>query len=226
MEEAQSALIDRTRFFKAALELCAAKGYHAIRDEEIAECAGYSIETFDQYFKGKRDLFLNLFEHLLSDLQEKISQALINCESATQALRCLFQTLPEWSSSHPGLATHATTDMFWLASQDVGFRLVLMGYYNMVIKEAAQLIKWGITYGEFDPSLEPQKTARLLFTAVDGLQLLNSVLKQDPIGNKAGENLFEVLLSAFRHNQSREQDDENNPRRVTKGRSLTPIENQ
>lgn len=76
------------RFLDAALELLAESG----RDftlQDVVERSGLSLRSFYQYFGGKHELLLALFEDTMRDTAAKLEQRLVGIDDPLERLRSL-----------------------------------------------------------------------------------------------------------------------------------------
>ena len=66
----------RKQLLGAAHELFVAHGYHAAAMDDIAERAGVSKPVLYQHFPGKRELYLALLEEQVSELADRVAEAM------------------------------------------------------------------------------------------------------------------------------------------------------
>src|SRR5919106_5606800 len=66
----------RAQLLQAAQEVFVAQGFHAAAMDEIADRAGVSKPVLYQHFPGKRELYLALLEEHVSELTERVKEAM------------------------------------------------------------------------------------------------------------------------------------------------------
>ena len=66
----------RRQLLRAAQDVFVAQGFHAAAMDDIAERAGVSKPVLYQHFPGKRELYLALLEEHVSELAERVSEAM------------------------------------------------------------------------------------------------------------------------------------------------------
>src|SRR3954452_4273890 len=65
----------RNQLLDVALQVFAARGYHATSMNDIAEAAGVTKPVLYQHFRSKRELYLELLEDVGSRLRDAIGKA-------------------------------------------------------------------------------------------------------------------------------------------------------
>ncbi|WP_120003443.1 TetR/AcrR family transcriptional regulator [Nesterenkonia muleiensis] len=71
----------RTQLLDCALRVFVAKGFHAASMDDIAEAAEVSKPVLYQHFPGKHELFLDLLETHLGQLQTELTSVLADSET-------------------------------------------------------------------------------------------------------------------------------------------------
>ena len=66
----------RKQLLAAAQDVFVAQGFHAAAMDDIADRAGVSKPVLYQHFPGKRDLYLALLEQHVSELTERVAEAM------------------------------------------------------------------------------------------------------------------------------------------------------
>jgi AcrR family transcriptional regulator len=169
----------RRRLCLAALELCAEKGYQALREEEIAARAESSVDDLHRAFGDKRGLFVALLESVLRTLEARIPQIARGNLTTTEALRRMANLLSDRLRRHPGLA-RAMGELCLLARADSSLRAVLDHYYTALIEEGSRVIARSITRGELSTDASVRDLAWTVLTAADGLFILSSFSRREP----------------------------------------------
>src|SRR6476620_8495380 len=66
----------RLQLLRAAQDVFVAQGFHAAAMDDIADRAGVSKPVLYQHFTGKRDLYLALLEEHVSELADRVAEAM------------------------------------------------------------------------------------------------------------------------------------------------------
>src|SRR5688500_16912946 len=66
----------RLQLLRAAQDVFVAQGFHAAAMDDIADRAGVSKPVLYQHFPGKRELYLALLEEHVSELTERVNEAM------------------------------------------------------------------------------------------------------------------------------------------------------
>lgn len=81
----QSKRLNRTKeLILAALKTFSLKGYHATQISDIIQSAGVARGTFYLYFKGKREIFANLLDHIFAEVRGVVETLPRDPEAALQ----------------------------------------------------------------------------------------------------------------------------------------------
>ncbi|HEY2811996.1 MAG TPA: TetR/AcrR family transcriptional regulator [Acidimicrobiales bacterium] len=80
----------RRQLLDVALELFAARGYHATSMHEIAEAAGVTKPVLYQHFRSKRELYLELLEDVGGRLRDAIGKATSEAPNPREQVRAGF----------------------------------------------------------------------------------------------------------------------------------------
>ncbi len=159
----------KTQILKAALTCFARKGYHQTTMDDIVQEAGLSKGGVYWHFSSKKELFLELFESIVSDVGNLMSGVLASDASATDKLRSAldmfvtFSTAEEFQDLFPLMI-----DVWAQNSQDPDVNKVATAVYNHFRQPLVQLIEEGIASGEFK-AVDAGALASILFALYDGL---------------------------------------------------------
>jgi AcrR family transcriptional regulator len=159
----------KAQILKAALTCFARKGYHQTTMDDIVQEAGLSKGGVYWHFSSKKELFLELFESIVSDVGNLMSAALTLDASATDKLRSAldmfvtFSTAEEFQDLFPLMI-----DVWAQNSQDPDVNKVVTAVYNHFRQPLVQLIEEGIASGEFK-AVDAGALASILFALYDGL---------------------------------------------------------
>lgn len=184
---------------KAATMVFAQKGYAGTRMAEVAHTAGIGKGTTYEYFRSKEDLFFAVFEQLMVESGEQIT-AVASSTSGSAADRLNLLSGALISSWVPRLDLYGLVLEFWsAASASPGrrrFKNAFQAAYAEFRQLVADLIKEGVSNGEFFNATNPEKIAAAVIGSWDAL-LLQAWLDQgfDPVG--AAQEHMTVLLKGL-----------------------------
>ncbi len=164
----------RKRIIATAAAVFAEKGYAGTVIADIAARAGIGKGTVYGYFKGKEDLFLAVFEWLMSEFGKSVT---VNIATLGKGAADRLDTLSRIIVTNCVEMKHlyALVIEFWAASKrgSIEGRLKALfteGYaqFGMIV---GALIAEGMQSGEFRPDLEPEPLAATLVGTWDILGL-------------------------------------------------------
>jgi AcrR family transcriptional regulator len=90
----------RQRVLEAAEEVFGAKGYHGASVTEITRAAGVAQGTFYLYFRGKKEIFLDLVDGLSNRLIAVSREASASAENYLERQRAGFVAFLEFARTH------------------------------------------------------------------------------------------------------------------------------
>lgn len=111
----------RERLLAAVIRVTALKGYEASSVADILDKAGVGRETFYQHFKDKENCFVTANDVLLTDLEQKVSDAYTQPGSWPERVRLGLAALLDWFADHPLVARVMMVEMGKVGS-DAGDR--------------------------------------------------------------------------------------------------------
>ncbi len=203
MVKHEPADVRRLQLFTAAVEVCAERGYAATRVDDIAAGAGLSKGALYHHFKGKQDLFLQLFEFMMEEMERETLQALENMDSAADAFRLLNEAYAEMVEVHPNMI-RGLLDFYMSNYRDDEVREIFIGFYDRLTRAINVMIQRGMDQGEFDDSLDAKELTWTWFTAGDGLLFLHFYFHQEDLGVQRMKTLIEIFLRGIQSNRAKE----------------------
>jgi AcrR family transcriptional regulator len=183
----------RERFFRAALELCAEKGYYEMRMDEVVQRAGGSKGGLYHHFASKRDLFLQAFEHSVGDVQERLYGMMNPSDSAEGMLRGAFAVLSD--IARDSAFVRSLVEFYVVGMHDGVIRASFFRFYQETLAFGRAVVQLGVERGEFRRDLDPEQVARALFMGGDGAIILHLALGED---ERAGGALLAYLDMVLR----------------------------
>lgn len=127
----------RKQLLEVAVEVFAAKGYHAASMNDVAEAAGVTKPVLYQHFSSKRDLFVELLKEIGDDLRETIAKATSNAAGPRKQIEDGFRAYFLFASAR----TSSFAVLFGSgARRDPEFSSFALAVENSIAQTVAELI--------------------------------------------------------------------------------------
>lgn len=185
----------RAQLFRAALAVCAEKGFYETTVDEIAARAGLSKGSLYYHFRSKEDLFLSALEEMVDEFASVLAQA-SERETASEALRYATEVMIAQIEANPD-AGLAIAEFYLLSLRRPEFRKRIKAYYDNLIEAGARVIRRGMDSGELDRSLDPVLAARMLFLGVDGVGLMQIAFNEPERAASATRAFVAWMIGSF-----------------------------
>lgn len=160
----------KQQIFQAALACFGRKGYHLTTMDDIVQESGLSKGALYWYFKGKRELFLSLFQEVIGQLGQTWQSITVNQDvSATDKLlasMALFRN--ELGEMVPLFSV--MMEAWALTRHDEDVESLFRGFYQPYLEIMTQIIKEGVASGEFYTG-STTAMALVVMTLYDGIAL-------------------------------------------------------
>jgi AcrR family transcriptional regulator len=156
------------RFLDAAFELIDEKGTTDFTIQEVIDRSGQSLRGFYQYFDGKDELLLALFEETINESVDDLRAVVDNEDDPLVRLRAFVIRLHEWCD--PGSSkTHGSHNRRPISE----FSVQLAGNhpervrnaYSPISKMLSELIEEARAAGEIDVA-DPRRTGALVLRTI------------------------------------------------------------
>lgn len=203
MVKHEPADVRRLQLFTAAVDVCAEKGYAATRVDDIAQEAGLSKGALYHHFKSKQDLFIQLFEFMIVEMEQETFQAIESMTSAVDAFRLLNDAYAQMVQVHPAMI-RGMLDFYMSNYRDDEVRQLFLGFYERLTDAITVLIQRGMDQGEFDDSHDARELTWTWFTAGDGMLFLHFYFHQEDLGIQRMQMLIEIFLRGIKSNPRQE----------------------
>jgi len=153
-----------------SLSLFTQNGYDATSVSEICQCAHISKGAFYHHFPSKQDLFLALMTSWINEVSDSFRASVEASENIPQAMETIAaQSRVLYDAVEGGFPILLE---FWRqANNDPAIWQQAIAPYRRFLQFFADAIETGIQAGDFDGSLDADKTARLLMAVAMGLLL-------------------------------------------------------
>lgn len=93
----------RAEILDAARKVCAARGYHEMTVDEIAQAAGIAKGTVYLYFRSKHEIYWAIIENVLAVLHEQVRQELAKPGTIEECVRRFVTTKMTYFEAHHDL---------------------------------------------------------------------------------------------------------------------------
>lgn len=166
-------LRQRQEILAAALELFAARGYHYVSIQEIAEKAEFAIGTLYKFFRNKEELYRALVLDQCDQVEAILRQVLIGPGDEVEKLRAYVRAKMDWCRQNLPFVR-----LFLAESRGVSFNLKaslndeLRQRYYAFIEHVAQVFQQGFARGRFRRIAAPYFLAVALDSVMDACLLL------------------------------------------------------
>ncbi len=143
--------IRQTDILNAAEKLFAAKGFHNVCMEQVAEMAGYATGTLYRYFKNKEDLYNELLRRKLEGYLQQMRAASAKESSATAKLHALLTCKAHFFQSNAPFLTLYIYELETKPRPSLGLCVPekCAKPYDEIINLMKLVISEGIASGEF-----------------------------------------------------------------------------
>jgi AcrR family transcriptional regulator len=160
----------KAQIYEAALACFGRKGYYQTTMDDIVAESGLSKGTLYWYFKGKKELFLALFQEIMDRFGQAWESIVADEEaSATDKLLAslaLIRTELEEMLPFFGVMMEAWA----LTRHDEDVERLTRELYEPYVEMVARIVEEGVASGEFCVD-SPQATALVIMTLFDGIMM-------------------------------------------------------
>jgi AcrR family transcriptional regulator len=108
----------RQRLMAAARALFTARGYHAVRPQDIARAADVGNGTFYLHFADKSACFQAFAEEARLELEAFLAPRLAAVEGVESQIRALLTGTIDYAEQHPGVLKAAMVDLSVIAADE------------------------------------------------------------------------------------------------------------
>lgn len=196
MTKQQTAESRRAQILAAAMQVCAERGYHGARIDDIAAAAGLSKGAVYHHFPdGKDELFLALLEGMIDEFAQAFRDV-PPTERAAAALRRIFELNVAQTRGMESMA-RGLVEFYMLAMHKPEMRDQFRRHYDDFVAAGVALIERGMREGDFDPALDAGAIAPAFWMALDGVVLVLVSLDRAERSADAMQTLVDVLFRAL-----------------------------
>ncbi len=150
--------------YEAAMAVLNEHGFDGLRMDRVAGAAEVATGTLYNYFKDKNELLLDVIESKFDPLEQEFQEVLNSGMSPTEKLETFVRRFLDSLTRHQSLVIIVTA----AEGLSVPLKTGVNAKREMIHRLFAEVIEEGIEQGLFR-RLDPLRTARLIFGAINGL---------------------------------------------------------
>jgi TetR/AcrR family transcriptional regulator, fatty acid metabolism regulator protein len=189
----------RTRILNAAVSVFADRGFFQSRVSDVADAAGVAGGTIYLYFKSKDDLLISLFEDRMDSIISHVNDALSSVDTASARLKIFVQKHLMMVEQHPELAEVLIVELRQSAKFMREYTPIKFAEYLDIIE---QIVRDGVSAGEFRIGLNPRLAKRIIFGALEEVSATWLRFRRDGVVSpfeleQAGTQIWEMLSAGF-----------------------------
>jgi len=169
--------VRRAQILEAALAVCAEKGYHATRIDDIAARAELSKGAVYHHFDSKQEVFIGVLDQMMEEFVGVLVVAEAAKAGVADTLRRIM-VMTATMTGDPGLA-QAMFDLFVLGMREGAFRDHIVHHYVDILDACTRLFQRGIDSGELRAGLDAKVAARAVVMSLDGI-ILDHLVMDEP----------------------------------------------
>ncbi len=156
--------IKRAQILEAAVKAFSRHGYHSCTMNRVAKEAGVADGTLYLYVKGKEDLLVTAFSHVLGLLMERLDKEIKKLDNPVSKLRRLMELHFEVMENDPDLAGFL---QFQLRQPDPAIRAAIRTPLVQYANRIEAIVEEGKEKGTFRKSIGTRAMRRVIFGSMD-----------------------------------------------------------
>jgi AcrR family transcriptional regulator len=187
------------RFLDAALELMSSDSSREFTVQEVVERSGQSLRSFYQYFAGKHELLLALFEESVRSTADHLQQLIAKEDEPLDRLHRF--AIEYYALCRPAKVRPAKRAPAWALAEFAQQLLTdhpkeASGAYEPLVSLLEQVLDDAAEAGAIRPGLNRRHIAGVMLEAIsfNAFSATISGSSVRPDGGDAGEELWDILL--------------------------------
>tara|TARA_Y100001970_G_scaffold113954_1_gene142063 strand:+ start:832 stop:1428 length:597 start_codon:yes stop_codon:yes gene_type:complete len=186
----------KEQIMSAALNVISAKGYEQSRMDDIVSEADLSKGAIYWYYKSKKEIYLSLVDHWVSEYSSGMFEAIDKTKSASEKLKKLFNFFSNQFKNNP--ITFKVLVEFWrMASLDDSFNKKLQNVYQDFQAYLIEIIDFGIKKGEFK-KVNPRITALSILINIEGIHWFTLFDKSGVQAHEYIETITDFIINGLK----------------------------
>ena len=187
--------VRRAEIMDAAMRCLQRTGYRKLSMDDIVKESGLSKGTIYWHFKNKKELFITLFEGMLSQAVTGFTPLLANDMPASERLYSILSSVSQVADEELQFASLPLTLITELLNDD-DFIERYQTIINNLAEEIMAIIQQGIDAGEFK-EVDIFETAWAFMSAYDGLLLYHAINMPGNV-QKQNKIIAELLVAGLK----------------------------
>ena len=182
----------RLRIMEAAVIVFSRKGFHRAKVEEIAEKAEVGKGTVYEYFKSKKELFLEMVLYIHQKYEAIVGQELLGVTTFRHRLQEFFRVSMEFLRRHKEMALILMVDH---PPVDEDANLLILGKKLQQVAKVSKMVEEAMERGEIRP-VNAKAVAQIILgsLAMVGSQVILDEEENDPDSEKLEQDVIDIIL--------------------------------
>lgn len=182
---------------EAAESLFAEKGYNGTSMNDIVRKSGQSKGAIYNHFENKERLFLTLLESQTNIGLKQLREIFSEKDSTIQKIKKVLDITMDNSCDCPTETGRMQIEFMIAASRIESITKDMQNRYKTIQLFITELIEEGIKKGEFNPEIDSNSLASLLYATLEGLGLEYATLGIEFDSNRLKDTLMNLILKGI-----------------------------
>ena len=186
----------RLRIIEAAVIVFSRKGFHRAKVEEIAERAEVGKGTVYEYFKSKKELFLEMVLYIHQKYEAIVRQELLGVNTFRQRLQKFFRVSMEFLRRHKEMALILLVDH---PPVDEDANLLILGKKLQQAAKVSEMVEEAVERNEIRP-VNAKAAAQIILgsLAMVGSQVIFDEEENDHGSKKLERDVIDIILHGLK----------------------------
>ena len=182
----------RLRIIEAAVIVFSRKGFHRAKVEEIAEVAGVGKGTVYEYFKSKKELFLEMVLYIHQKYEAIVRQKLLGVTTFRQKLQEFFRVSMDFLRRHKEMALILLVDH---PPVDEDANLLILRKKLQQVMKVSKMVEEAVEREEIRP-VNAKAVAQIILgsLAMVGSQVIFDEEENGSDSKKLEQDVIDIIL--------------------------------
>ncbi len=161
--------LTRERIIEQAAVLFNSRGYAGASMSELMEVTGLKKGGIYNHFRSKEEILIEAFEHSVKIVRKKLQTAIQDKHTPQEQLQGIIEFYRDYPMN-PVVkgGCPILNSIVYADNTNSTFQKSVRKAVDELIRILAAIISSGIRKGEFKKNVDPEKTAVVIFTAIEG----------------------------------------------------------
>lgn len=182
---------------RAAADLLAERGYHEMSLDDIAARVGISKGTIYLHFASKEDLVIALLDQSISEVAQRLDEALSSQTTPTETLRAVIERVPQRMNEERFLAFGSMLQNPEIHRRMAERRYELSQRWEEPRRRLFAIIEQGKALGEFDSALPTALIVQVLMSLLSPHTYRQLVTQEGTSGDEIAQGLSRFFLKGI-----------------------------